>query len=361
VGRILLDTVSESILNFVFFLLKFAAWGVQWTAALIVFLAVMAASGYYVFMETLDGGEPVQVPNITNLPWEEAQTRLAEQGLEMGKPVQISHDTLPKYHIISQRPAPGRVVRTGRKVYPTVSMGKDFLTAPNLLKKPLDDVRNEITQAQFRLGSVARIAHASARNTVIAQDPPAGGQLGKQGSIHLLVSDGDGRAEDYMPDLRGRPVSEIAALMAPFKVVLAPNIVTTPDAKVDVVLNQDPAPATLISAGQVVTYDVKPSSQTPTLPDSRQRGEVTHKMAFDYFDKQLRIERVDPDGNRQVLHSFMPDFSDKGRAERVIGSGLRIPVTYVGTCTVEVIVNGNVIAAYEFKNGEAPVNVTASR
>lgn len=357
-GRILLDTVSESILNFVFFLLKFTAWGIQWSAALVVFLAVMAGSGYYVFMETLDGGEPVQVPNITNLPWDEAQNRLAEQGLEMGKPVQLPHETLPKYHIISQRPAPGRVVRTGRKVYPTVSMGKDFLTAPDVVKRPLDEVRDTIAQSQFRIGSVSRIPHGSARNTVLAQDPPAGGSLEKQGSIHLLVSEGDGRAEDYMPDLRGKPVSEIAAIMAPYKVELVPNVVNIPEAQVDIVLNQDPAPATLISPGQKVTYDVKPSSVEEKLPGERLGGEFQHTMKFDFFDKRVRIERVDPDGKRQVIAEYAPDFSEAGRRQRVIGSTLKVSVAYVDACQVEVIVDGNVIAAYAFKNGEAPVNVT---
>lgn len=359
-GRILLDTVSETILNFVFFILKFAAWGIQWTAALVVFLVVMAGAGYYVFMETLDGGEPVQVPNITNLPFDEAQNRLAEQGLEMGRPTNVPNDTLPKWTIISQRPAPGRVVRTGRKVYPTISMGKDYLTAPELEKRSLDDARKELSSSQFRLGSVARIRHKTPRNTVLSQYPPPGAPLEKLGDVYLLVSDGDARYEEYMPDLRGRPVSEIAALMAPYKAVLVPKLVDIPEAREDVVLNQDPQPSTLISTGQVVTYEVKPS-KGEALPDTRQRGEVLHKMSIDYYDREVRIDRIDRFGTREVMQNFPPAFDEQSKASRVIGSTLRIPVTYIDECSVEIFVNNNLIAAYSLKNGEAPQKTSAAR
>ncbi len=349
-GRILLDAVSETILNFVFFILKFAAWGIQWTAALVVFLVVMAGSGYYVFMETLDGGEPVQVPNIMNLPRDEAENRLAEQGLEMGRPNNVSHETIPKYHIISQRPAPGRVVRTGRKVYPTVSMGKDFLTAPALEKRTRDEALAELASLQFRLGSVARIPNKSPRNTVLSQYPPPGAPLEKLGDVHLLVSDGDARYEDYMPDLREKPVSEVAAIMAPFKVVLVPKYVDLPDAREGVVLNQDPQPATLITEGQTVTYEVKLSKE-----EEFQKGLVQHQMSIDFYDKEVRVDRIDTFGNRLVIKSYPPAFDEQSRASRVIGGTLAISVTYVKNCTVEIYLDNNIIASYTLKDGEEPV------
>lgn len=352
-GRILLDAVSETILNFVFFILKFAAWGIQWTAALIVFLVVMAGAGYYVFMETLDGGEPVQVPNIINLPVSEAQNRLYEQGLELGKWNTVSNDTIPKDYIISQRPAPGRVVRTGRKVYPTVSMGKDYLLAPALVKRTLDDARNELASSQFRLGSVARIRNATPRNTVLSQYPPAGEPLEKLGNVHLLVSDGDARYEDYMPDLREKPMGDVAAIMAPFKVVLVPKYVDIPDAREGVVLNQDPQPSTLITEGQVVTFEVK-------LPKDEQfqRGVVKHQMSINFYDKEVRVDRIDNFGNRQVIKSYPPAFDEQSRASRVIGGSLEISVTYIKECVVEIYVDNNIIASYALKNGEEPVRTS---
>ncbi len=157
-----------------FFILRFAAWSIQWTVATVFFLLVMAGAGYYVFMEALDGGQHVTVPNVVGLPITEASFLLAERGLELGKQEQVTHPTVPKYHVIAQRPDAGRVVRTGRKVYPVVSMGTPFLTAPSYVKKALNDARQEITESRFRVGTVARIPHKSPRDTIIAQDPPPG-------------------------------------------------------------------------------------------------------------------------------------------------------------------------------------------
>ena len=359
-GRILLDTVSETILNFVFFLLKFVAWGIQWSAALAVFLVVMAGSGYYVYVKTLNGGEPVQVPNIVNLPREEAEARLAERGLEMGRPQPVPHETVPKYHIISQRPTSGRVVRTGRKVYPTISMGPDFLTAPSLVKRPLKDAQAELSNSRFRLGSVARIPHSSPRNTVIAQDPPPGQNIAMQGSVHLLVSEGDGQYKDYMPDLLGKSIRDIERILAPYQVILVPEIVRDlPNAREDIVLEQEPLPATMIFEGQIVTYRVKPSGRI-TLPDTRLKGVVRHIMNYNWYDRDVRIEQIDQLGNRTVIGKYPPALDEQSKASRVSGSTLKIPVTYIDTCSIEIYVNGNRIAAYQLSDGQPPRSTTPS-
>ncbi len=319
-----------------------------------VFLVVMAGSGYYVYVKTLAGGEPVQVPNIVDLPLEEAATRLAERGLEMGRQQPLAHETVPKGRVISQRPTDGRVVRTGRKVYPTVSMGPDFLTAPALEKRSLEDARAELLSSRFRIGSVARIPDTSPRNTVIAQDPPPGQNLPMQGSVHLLVSDGDAQYKDYMPDLLGKSIREIESLLAPYNVTLIPEVAQDlPNAQEDIVLEQDPLPATMIFDGQVVIYKVRPSGHI-TLPDTRLSGLVRYKMANDWYGNEVRVERIDQLGNKDIIGSYPPAFDDQAKAARVAGSGLKIPVTYIGSCTVEIFIDGSRVAAYQLKDGEEP-------
>lgn len=357
-GRILLDAVSETILNFVFFLLKFAAWSIQWSVALVIFVAVMAASGYYVYTVTLQAGEPVQVPSIVNLPVNEAMIRLREQGLEMGKQDLAPHDTLPENHIISQRPAPGRVVRTGRKVYTTVSMGRDYLTAPDLANRYLENAREELETSQFRLGSVARVPDSKPRNMILAQDPPPGYDIEKGASIHLLVSDGDGQYRDYMPDLRGRPVSEIEAIMKPYNVTLvAQEVENMPGAREDVVLDQDPQPATLLFNGQVVTYKVKSSRPEPT-PAPLVRATVSHEMRYDWYNRDVRIEQVDRDGNRTVLETFPASNDEVSRAARVLGSSLKVDVEYRERCRIDFYVDEIVVASYAIEDGQPPVRTT---
>jgi hypothetical protein len=78
-------------------------------------------------------------------------------------------------------------------------------------------------------------------------------------------------------------------------------------------------------------------------------------MAMDFFDKEVRVDRIDTFGNRQVIKSYPPAFDEQSRASRVIGGTLAISVTYVKNCTVEIYVDNNIIASYTLKDGEEPV------
>ena len=326
------------------------AWCIQWTLATFFFVLVMAGAGYYVFMEALDGGQYVTVPSIEGMPITKASLLLAEQGLELGKPTQVPHPSVPKDHVITQRPAAGRVVRTGRKVYPTTSTGADFLRAPDLLNKTLEDARRELAQSHFRMGTVARIPHRSVRDTVLAQDPPPNAELPNQGSIHLLASAGDERQGVFMPDIRGMRVESVLDILSPLGVFVAPNEVDTPGAPTDVVLNQTPPPNALVQEGQIVSYDVKPSGAVD-LPDARYEAEVRHQMAFEFAEGDVRVDLLDRQGNRRKVWPL----EEQPLRRYAAGSVIRIPVTYVEEATVEVYYRNNLVESYYLAGGAEPV------
>jgi len=318
----------------------------------------MAAAAYYVYTVTLEAGEPVQVPNIVNLPVEEAMTRLSTQGLELGKQEPVSHNTLPKGYIVSQRPAPGRVVRTGRKVYISYSVGKDFQIAEDMTNRYLDNVRELLESSTVRLGTVSRVPDSKPRNMVLAQDPPPGEDIEKGGLIHLLVSDGDGQYRNYMPDLRGKPVDDIAAIMAPYNVTLVAEEVDMAGAREDVVLDQNPQPDTLISDGQTITYKIKSSVPEPEVPAVALSASIRHEMRYDWYNRNVRIEQVDASGIRKVLETLPAATDDVSKTTRVVGSAITIPIQYFGSCRVDIYVDDVVVASYAVKDGEAPVRTT---
>ena len=320
---------------------------------MVIFMLVMAGSGYYVFNYALSRGTPVTVPDIVDLPVNEASLLLAERGLEMGKQMRVPHATIPKDHVIAQRPEAGLVVREGRKVIPTVSLGADVLSAPNLGKMRIDEAKRAITEARFRLGSVARVPNDAPRDTVLAQDPPAGQSIQNQGSISLLVSGGSETSTSFMPDIRGMQVQDVLRVLAPFRLTLVPREVDLPGAKPDTVLNQDPAPDTLVYPGQVVTYEVKTSGETP-LPSNEARSTVRHVMPYDWYDKDVRVDQVDPDGTRKTVWKKAPQDDDTARSTYVAGSALRISVTYINSARVEIFVDGRMVEAYEVKQGQDP-------
>lgn len=350
-GRVLLDAVSETILTVFFFVVRFFAWGIQWSIATVFFVLVMAGAGYYVFNYALSTGTPTTVPDVLDLPVNESSLILAERGLDMGKQTRVPHPTAPKDHVIAQRPEAGRVVREGRKVYLTVSLGADVLTAPSLVNLRLDDARRTITESRFRLGSVARVPNDAARDTVLAQDPPAGLGIANQGSISLLVSGGNETSTNFMPDIRGMNVQEMLRVLAPYRLTLVPRQTDIQGAKPDTVLSQDPAPDTLIYPGQVVTYEVKASGTEP-LPSNEVAGRVKHVMPYDWFDKSVRVDKVNADGSRETLDRRPPAFDDDARRTRLAGWSLNIRFKYVGEARIEIYVDDKLVESYVVKEGQ---------
>lgn len=353
-GRVLLDGIAKGIVNLTLFVFNLILWFFQWILALIVFLAVMAGSGYYVYTYALSGGKYVVVPKITDIPIMEASKKLSEASLELGPPIYVVHNTIPKYYVISQRPEPGKVVRSGRKVYPVISAGPPSEKVPNLVGKSIYEVQRIIEgSTQFKLGNIARIYYDAPAETVIAQDPPPEVDAEQGSLINLLVSSGK-QVETYiMPNIVGKSIQEVVELLKPYDVKLVPNVVDYPEYPPDVVINQDPAPDTPITKGQMVIYTVNSSGTTP-LPDARFQSEIVYTMNEDWAAKEVRVELIDRNGNREVIWSKPRLYDTLSQIRYVRGTALRIPVTYISKATVEIYIDNIRVATYVLEGNNPP-------
>ncbi len=323
------------------------------------FIAIMAGAGYYVFNQAVAGGEYVTVPNIVNLPIIEASYKLAENGLEIGKQTPMHSDQVPKYHVIAQRPAAGKVVRANRRVYPVVSSGQDYVEAPSLVNMTIAEARKAIAQSAFREGSLARMPHHAPRDTVIAQNPPQKQNILRGGEIHLLVSDGVSSRPVLMPKLINLPLQEVADVLAPMGVVAVANRVDTPGRPFDVVLDQRPPSGTLVHPGQTITYDVRLSG-IYQVPNMRRKIEVAFVVPRAWALHEVRVDVVDINGRATVL----PKQREYDNGVRIIcrpgsqvqpGSTIKLQRTFMGTLTVEFYLDDKLAKSYYYEDDAEPV------
>jgi len=256
--------------------------------------------------------------------------------------------------VIAQRPAAGKVVRTGRKVYPTVSSGTQMVPVPSFLRRTLKDACEEMDQGPFRLGSVARIPHAAPRDTIIAQDPAPPMTIRTGGSVSFLVSDSPTELTFLMPDLRGKPVEDVLRVLSPMGVLPVPKREDSPDAAFDVVLEQQPAPGTLIHEGATVFYHVRASGGI-ALPDARRLVEVTYTVPHSLRPQEVRVDTVDRNGVRQTVFPQASDYVDGAPPRLVSGQSITIPVWFVGEMTVEVFLDQEKARSYYYKGDSEPV------
>jgi beta-lactam-binding protein with PASTA domain len=320
------------------------------------FVAVMAAAGYYVFMQVLQGGSYVKVPDVTMRPITEASFMLAERGLEIGTPSSAVDESVPKYYVIVQRPTGGKVVRTGRKVELTVSAGAESLTPPHLVGKTLGSAKDEIKYANFALGTVARIPYSTPRDTVIAQDPAPVRRVSNAARINLLVSDGQAVAGTLiMPNLIHKAVADLPQILASLGLRPCPKEVSLSDQPVDVVLDQQPVPGSLVHPGDFFIYTVRPSGGV-TLADARRKVQFSYVVPSSPVDRDVRIDTVDQNGTRVTQFPLSQDYVDGERPRFHSGQTIVLPsFRFFDKMSVEVYLDGQLAQSYYYEGDAAPL------
>lgn len=315
------------------------------------FVAIMAAAGYYVFNEELGGGAYVTVPDVTMRPASDAAGLLTQAGLELGSQRQAPDTRVPANYVIMQRPAAGKVVRTGRKVQLTLSAGTESLVPPELVGKDLQKAVEEIRLANFQMGNVARIPGTAARDVVLAQDPMPGHLVSNTTRFNLLVCEGPQTTNYIMPDLSGKPVQEALQILAQYKVKAIPNPVNMPDQPPDVVLDQEPAAGALLHEGDQIVYSVRPSSSI-----TQRSVKVVYTVPNTMFDREIRLDVIDRNGTRTTMYPTERDYVDGEPPRHGAGVRIQLPtLSFVYKMTVEAYLDGQLARTMYYEGDAEPV------
>ena len=133
------------------------------------------------------GPDTAPTPDLTGLSLPEAQRLLAEQALRVGTVTEVHVEHHPAGVVIAHDPPAGELAQRGGAVDVLVNYGggQEVAAMPNLVGQP---VRSALERLQA-MGVEARLSFERAdrlRDTVLRQEPPAGGSL-KRGQRAILV------------------------------------------------------------------------------------------------------------------------------------------------------------------------------
>lgn len=323
-----------------------------------IFLVVMGLAGYYVFNEAvandaaeIAGKEYVTVPDIVGKHKDDARRLLDSSGLTMGAPSRMVSAKVAPDYVLFQRPAPGEVVRAGRRVFPTISIGATTLEVPDVVGTKEMDARDKILAAQLGSGPTARIPSKIPRDTVIAQYPVSGKTVQSGALVSLLVSDGeDENPRVLVPDLLNLPLEQARARLA--QLGLKMDIVkdTTPGATPNVVLQQVPASGNEVVPGSVVTVHVRTDIE---IPDIQHRVELRYTVPLGAQDRLVEIVTVARDGTKKWA------FPETGQPTRVpAGSTVIVNLRYTEEMTAEVYLDGQRVRRYYYEGGNPSPSIT---
>jgi serine/threonine-protein kinase len=226
----------------------------------VLFLIVVGAASAVIVIMILLRQEEVRVADLTNQDIVTVVETLSQQGLQVKVDRREPSQSVPKDSIISQSPAPGTGIKKGRTVRLVVSLGPSDFLAPRLIGEHYRKAEFLLRQGGLLPPEVAWAWRDQAeRNTVIAQDPPAGAPLEQGGRVGILVSLGKKGRVYVTPKLVGRRADESVRALDRMGIqhrVSSRQTATAPPAGERVVVAQRPLPGYPLPADSMVELEV---------------------------------------------------------------------------------------------------------
>lgn len=207
-------------------------------------------------------GASLKVPDLVGLELDAARSRLESIGFAGVVDREENSSDFGAGRVIDQRPGAGDVLRKGRKVWLTVSLGVRQTVVPGLVGLSLRQADIELGREGFAKGVTTRLHHPRVpRGSVIAQDPPAGSAATEGARVDFLVSLGPAPEAYVLPDLTGRTLGEAETLLAGRGIrVGSKTVLIDRSVLPSTVLEQDPPAGSRIESGGEVDLSVSSRS-----------------------------------------------------------------------------------------------------
>jgi serine/threonine-protein kinase len=159
-------------------------------ALLGIFAAGLALFINSIFFSYFDSVPRLSIPDVLDIPAEEATLLLREQGLRVKFGGYINSDITPNY-VVAIDPAVGRIVKKNRIVRIYASQQTTDLTAPNLVEHTLQSAAPLVADRGLTINVVEHIySNKYPANQIISQSPESGAAVERGGKINVTLSDG---------------------------------------------------------------------------------------------------------------------------------------------------------------------------
>lgn len=141
-------------------------------------------------------GREVKVPDLSGMTLDQAEEKLKELDLELGKTSTDFSESVKKDTIIDQEPRKNEKVQAGSEVDVTVSLGKEEpdienVKVPNFVGEYEEDAINIAVENKLTVGNITyKYSDKYEKDVVMSQSIPANTQVAENSTIDFVVSNG---------------------------------------------------------------------------------------------------------------------------------------------------------------------------
>ncbi|MFC0558654.1 Stk1 family PASTA domain-containing Ser/Thr kinase [Halalkalibacter alkalisediminis] len=115
----------------------------------------------------------VVVPNVVELPFDEAEAILQQEGLTVERE-DVKDENVPKDHVVRQNPFPDSTVKENAVIRLFVSLGKEKMELDDYVGMPVQEAETMLTRLGFSVETTERSTDAQTPGIVLVQDPKEG-------------------------------------------------------------------------------------------------------------------------------------------------------------------------------------------
>jgi eukaryotic-like serine/threonine-protein kinase len=238
----------------------------SWRGPVTLVVAVLMVFGVGAGVWYINSGQFTKVPPLLAKTQAQAEARLADAGLDVGKVEHAYSDTVKRGTVISSDPASGTRIRSAGSVTLVVSDGPKTVKVPDLAGYRLDKARTVLKESGLEPGMVTRrFDEGVPRGFVIGTEPASGTERHAGSAIALTVSKG---SPVDVPDVTGEDLEEARADLteAGLKVKAATGRVNSEFDAGQVAL-QTPVAGKRAAEGDTVTLTVSKGPVMVEVPD----------------------------------------------------------------------------------------------
>lgn len=179
-----------------------------------VFVTLLFILDTFVMPYYVNKGGTLIVPNVVGIKEEAARRILDSLHLEPKRGEIRQDPSFPEGYVILQNPAPEQIVKSGRRVYLTISGGEQDVIVPSLRGRSIRDAKFALDRSGLKQGAIQyQISIDLPEGTIITQDIPAGSKVKKSTYISVIVSAGESIDSIYVPPLIGKTLTEAQKIL----------------------------------------------------------------------------------------------------------------------------------------------------
>ncbi|MCC3357518.1 Stk1 family PASTA domain-containing Ser/Thr kinase [Bacillus sp. REN16] len=267
------------------------------TLAIIFFFIIAAGVAAVTVFPALFLPKDVDVPDVTNMSYDRAVSKLEEAGFKIGDTIEISDQEIQEGYIVRTHPEAGDSVKEGAKIDLYESIGKKKVLFKDYVGKDFEEVKAKLEKENYLFVYKEEEFNDSAYGTILKQSIDEGEEVvPEETDVTFTISKGPETIK--LADLKGYPANALAE----YAKSTGLNINQTEEQFSDEIpagqaISQSPEEGTELTKGAEVKV-IMSKGPEPKKPKS-----VKRTITVDYTP--------DEEGNPQVVKIYIQDAEHK--------------------------------------------------